>query len=110
MGLRARAGILPVSQLNRGSKGSYGWDGRDQPASDVLRRLRSEKSSKCFAATYRKLASDIEAVIATNAILDEERDKRLVGLLGKDDNHADSIAEIAKLLGQTPEEPKSPEK
>jgi hypothetical protein len=61
-----------------------------------------------LAATYRKLASDIEAVIATNAILDEERDKRLIGLLGKD-GPADSITEIAKLLGQTPEEPKPPE-
>ena len=29
-----------------------------------------------LAATYRKLASDIEAVIATNAVLDDERDKR----------------------------------
>lgn len=61
-----------------------------------------------LAATYRKLASDIEAVIATNAILDEERDKRLIGLLGKD-GPADSITEIAKLLGQTPKEPKPPE-
>jgi hypothetical protein len=38
--------------------------------------------------------------MATNAILDEERDKRLIGLLGKDDNPAESIDEIAKLLGQ----------
>jgi hypothetical protein len=62
-----------------------------------------------LAATYRKLAGDLEAVIATNAILDEERDKRLIGLLGKDDNPADSISEIAKILGQRPEEPKQPE-
>jgi hypothetical protein len=62
-----------------------------------------------LAATYQKLASDLESVIATNAILDEERDKRLIGLLGKDDNPADSITEIAKLLGQAPEEPKQPE-
>ncbi|HEU4805593.1 MAG TPA: hypothetical protein VFS91_07270 [Nitrobacter sp.] len=59
-----------------------------------------------LAATYRKLASDIEAVIATNAVLDDERDKRLVGLLINDDNPADSIAEIAKVLGQTTEEQK----
>ncbi|EAQ35513.1 hypothetical protein NB311A_17094 [Nitrobacter sp. Nb-311A] len=62
-----------------------------------------------LAATYQKLAADLEAVIATNAILDEERDKRLLGLLGKDDNPAESITEIAKLLGQTPDEPKPPE-
>jgi hypothetical protein len=61
-----------------------------------------------LAATYRKLASDIEAVMATNAILDEERDKRLIGLLGKDDNPAESIDEIAKLLGQTPDESQPP--
>ncbi|GEC17602.1 hypothetical protein [Nitrobacter winogradskyi] len=61
-----------------------------------------------LAATYRKLASDIEAVIATNAILDEERDKRLIGLLGKDDNSADSVTEITRLLGQSPEQSKSP--
>jgi hypothetical protein len=62
-----------------------------------------------LAATYRKLACDLEAVIATNAILDEERDKRLLGLLGKDDSAADSVTEIAKILGQAPEEPKQPE-
>jgi hypothetical protein len=58
-----------------------------------------------LAATYRKLANDIEAVITTNAILNEERDKRLIGLLGKDDNPAESTIELAKLLGQKPEEP-----
>lgn len=62
-----------------------------------------------LAATYQKLAADLEAVIATNAILDEERDKRLLGLLGKDDEPAESITEIAKLLGQTPDQPKPPE-
>jgi hypothetical protein len=40
--------------------------------------------------------------------LDEERDKRLIGLLGKDDNPAESIDEIAKLLGQTPDESQPP--
>jgi hypothetical protein len=67
----------------------------------------NEKKREVFemlAATYRKLAGDLEAVIATNAILDEERDKRLFGLLGKDDSPADSITEIAKILGQQPEE------
>jgi hypothetical protein len=63
-----------------------------------------------LAATYRKLASDIEAVMATNAILDEERDKRLMGLLGKDDNPAENIDEIAKLLGQTPDGSQPPGK
>jgi hypothetical protein len=70
----------------------------------------SEKKREVFemlAATYRKLAGDLEAVIATNAVLDEERDKRLIGLLGKDDSPAD-VTEIAKLLGQTRDEPKQP--
>ncbi len=62
-----------------------------------------------LAATYQKLAKDLETVIATNAILDEERDKRLLGLLGKDDSPADSITEIAKLLGRAPDEPEHPE-
>jgi hypothetical protein len=73
----------------------------------ISRATLNDKKREIFemlAATYRKLASDIEAVIATNAILDEERDKRLIGLLGKDDNHDESLTEIAKLLGQSPEE------
>jgi hypothetical protein len=74
----------------------------------ISRSTLNDKKRETFemlAATYRKLASDIEAVITTNAILDEERDKRLIGLLGKDDNRDESVSEIAKLLGQTPEEP-----
>lgn len=88
------------------------------PHEGTFARARSGVSSvndkkrevfEMLAATYQKLAADLEAVIATNAILDEERDKRLLGLLGKDDNPAESITEIAKLLGQTPDEPKPPE-
>src|SRR6476661_1131090 len=70
---------------------------------------RKREVFEMLAATYQKLAKDLEAVIATNAILDEERDKRLLGLLGKDDNPADSVTKIAKLLGQAPEEAKPPE-
>lgn len=72
----------------------------------ISQTTHNEKKREVFemlAATYRKLATDLEAVIATNVILDEERDKRLIGLLGKNDNPADSITEIAKLLGQAPD-------
>src|SRR5687768_740880 len=70
---------------------------------------RKREVFEMLAATYRKLAGDLEAVIATNAILDEERDKRLLGLLGKDDSPADSVTEIAKLLGKAPEKPRPAE-
>ena len=79
----------------------------------ISKSTLNDKKREVFemlAATYRKLASDIEAVMATNAILDEERDKRLIGLLGKDDNTADSITEITRLLGEKPEEPTPPDK
>ena len=92
-----------------GDNASRDWKFNPRCAdSSGLQAALNDKKREIFemlAATYRKLASDIEAVIATNAILDEERDKRLIGLLGKDDNPADSLTEIAKLLGQSPEEP-----
>ena len=67
-----------------------------------LSTIKSARSLRCSRRRLSKTCGDLEAVIATNAILDEERDKRLIGLLGKDDNSADSITEIAKLLGQAP--------
>ena len=51
-----------------------------------------------LAATYRKLATELERIAAANAILDEEREKNLLGLLGGYHDASDSLAEIAKVL------------
>jgi hypothetical protein len=79
----------------------------------ISKTTLNDKKREVFetlAATYRKLASDIEAVIATNAILDEERDKRLIGLLGKDNSDTDNIDEIAKLLRRSSKDLEPPDK
>jgi hypothetical protein len=54
---------------------------------------------KMLAATYQKLALDLEKIIALNLIADGEREKRLIGLLSGDDGIG-HLVEIAKLLGQ----------
>jgi hypothetical protein len=51
-----------------------------------------------LAATYQKLAIDLEKLIATSAIVDDERDKRLMSLLGSDDE-VEHLDEVANLLG-----------
>lgn len=53
-----------------------------------------------LAETYRKLASDLERIAAANLVLDEERDKHLLGLLGGATNSAESLAQIAKSAEQ----------
>jgi hypothetical protein len=54
---------------------------------------------KMLASTYEKLAADLEKIIALNLIADDEREKRLIGLLSGDDG-IEHLAETAKLLGQ----------
>jgi hypothetical protein len=54
---------------------------------------------RMLAATYQKLAADLEGIVALNLIADGEREKRLIGLLSGDDG-IEHLAEIAKLLGQ----------
>ena len=54
---------------------------------------------KMLAATYERLAVDLEKIIALNLVADDEREKRLMGLLSGDDG-TEHLAEIAKLLGQ----------
>lgn len=54
---------------------------------------------KMLAATYERLAADLEKIIALNLVADDEREKRLMGLLSGDDG-TEHVAEIAELLGQ----------
>ena len=54
---------------------------------------------RMLAATYQRLAADLEKIIALNLIADGEREKRLMGVLSGDDG-TEHLAEIAKLLGQ----------
>jgi len=49
-----------------------------------------------LAETYRKLAADLETIAAANAVLDEERDKHLLGMVGGGGDAAHSVATIAK--------------
>jgi 4-hydroxy-3-methylbut-2-enyl diphosphate reductase IspH len=63
----------------------------------------NEGKRKIFAAladTYRTLASEMEKIAAAHAILDEEREKNLLGVLGGNTstNTTDRLAEIAKVL------------
>ena len=53
---------------------------------------------KMLAATYQRLAVDLEKIIALNLVADDEREKRLMSLLSGDDG-TEHLAEIAKLLG-----------
>lgn len=51
-----------------------------------------------LADTYRKFASEMERIASAHALLDEEREKTLLGVLGGGSDPADSLAEIAKVL------------
>jgi hypothetical protein len=57
------------------------------------------KVFQMLAATYQRLAADLEKIIALNLIVDGEREKRLIGVLSGDDG-TEHLAEIAKLLEQ----------
>jgi len=54
---------------------------------------------KMLAATYQRLAADLEKIIELNLIADDEREKRLMNLLGIDDE-IEHLDQIAKRLGQ----------
>lgn len=54
-----------------------------------------------LADTYRKLTSGLERIAAASLVLDEERDKHLLGLLGGATNSAESLAQIAKAADST---------
>jgi hypothetical protein len=54
---------------------------------------------RMLAATYQNLAADLEKIIALNSIADDERERRLIGVLSGDDG-VEQLAELAKLLGQ----------
>jgi len=69
----------------------------------ICETTSNEAKRKVFTAladTYRKLASDLERIAAANLVLDEERDKHLLGLLGGATNSAESLAQIAKAAEQ----------
>lgn len=53
---------------------------------------------KMLAATYQRLAADLEKIITLNLIADDEREKRLMNLLGSDDG-VEHLDETAKRLG-----------
>jgi hypothetical protein len=50
-----------------------------------------------MAETYRTLAGDLERIAAANAILDEHRERNLLGMLSGGSDGSDSLAEIAKV-------------
>jgi hypothetical protein len=50
-----------------------------------------------LAETYRELAGELERIAAAHAILDEVREKNLLGLLAGSDS-TDSLAQIARVL------------
>lgn len=65
----------------------------------ICETTSNDAKRKVFTAladTYRKLASDLERIAAANLVLDEERDRHLLGLLGGATNSAESLAQIAK--------------
>lgn len=67
----------------------------------ISQTATNEAKRKVFVAladTYRKLASEMERIASAHAILEEEREKNLLGLLSGATNPADSLAEIAKFL------------
>lgn len=67
----------------------------------------NEAKRKVFTAladTYRKLANEMERIAAAHAILDEEREKSLLGFISGADDPVKSLEEIAKALsGAIPE-------
>lgn len=67
-----------------------------QTASNEAKR----KVFTALAETYRKLACDLERIAAANLVLDEERDKHLLGLLGGTSDPSESLAQIAKAVRQ----------
>jgi hypothetical protein len=66
---------------------------------------RKREVFEMLAATYQRLAIDLEKIIATNALVDGERDKGLISLLRGEDG-AERPDEIAKLLGEPGSEAK----
>jgi hypothetical protein len=72
-----------------------------EACSTISQTASNEAKRKVFIAladTYRKLASEMERIAAAHAILDEEREKNLLGMLGGATDPAESLAEIAKVL------------
>lgn len=74
----------------------------DAQACDTIGQTSlNEGKRKIFivlAETYRKLAKDMERIAAAHAVLDEEREKSLLGLITGSDSHEESLSEIAKAL------------
>jgi hypothetical protein len=57
---------------------------------------RNARFSRCWWQPYQRLALDLEKLIATNAIVDDGRDKRLLSLLGNDGvEHLDEVANLS---------------
>ncbi|BEV43895.1 hypothetical protein [Afipia carboxidovorans] len=75
----------------------------DAQACDTIGQTSlNEGKRKIFIAlaeTYRTLARDMERIAAAHAVLDEEREKNLLGLISGDADHEKNLAEIAKVLG-----------
>jgi hypothetical protein len=68
----------------------------------ISKTAMNDKKREIFemlAATYQRLAVDLEKIIATNTLVDDERDKRLMSILGSDDG-TEHLDEMAKRLGQ----------
>jgi hypothetical protein len=80
----------------------------DAEACETIGETSNEGKRKIFSAlaeTYRKLASEMERIAAAHAVLDEEREKNLLGVLGGNTSTADSLAEIAKVLSSATPKP-----
>jgi len=74
----------------------------DAQACTSISQTASNKAKRqvftALADTYRILAGEMERIAAAHAVLDEEREKNLLGLLGAATDPAQSLAEIAKVL------------
>jgi len=81
----------------------------DAQACDTIGQTAlNEGKRKIFATladTYRKLADEMERIAAAHAVLDEERERNLLGVLGGNASTADSLAEIAKVLSSAAPKP-----
>ena len=71
-----------------------------EACANIGRTATSDAKRKVFAAlaeTYGRLAADLERIAAANLVLDEERDKHLLGLLDgiRDPQPDDRFSEAA---------------
>ncbi|MGX9394099.1 hypothetical protein ACWX0K_24055 (plasmid) [Nitrobacteraceae bacterium UC4446_H13] len=56
------------------------------------------KILSALADTYRKLAGEMERIASAHAILEEEREKQLLGIIGGATDTGENLTKIAELL------------